>query len=292
MRLHAMSDLHLDYEDNWKVFEALSPTEYQRDGLLLAGDLTDDLEKLRRALASVRGKFAEVFFVPGNHELWVRRGECEDSWAKFRRILALCSSLDIRTTAHKMGSGKGEEVRVVPLFSWYRKPEEGEDSLYVVKEGEDPTLRMWSDNYFVRWPDDLAAGSITDHFLRMNEEHLTAEDDVPVVSLSHFLPRRDLIYSTPEERAASGLVVRDRNRKFNFSRVAGCTAIETQVRQLRSKVHVYGHQHRNRCRMVEGVLYVSHCMGYPQERTARFLGTNVTLPRLVWDGQPRREGDS
>ena len=58
----------------------------------------------------------------------------------------------------------------------------------------------------------------------------------------------------------------DRNPGFNFSRVAGSTLIEKQIRSLNSNIHVYGHQHINRDKIIDGVRYVSHCLGYPKER--------------------------
>ena len=48
------------------------------DVLLLAGDISDDLDVIRHSLATVRQAFQTVFYVPGNHELWVR-GEPGDA---------------------------------------------------------------------------------------------------------------------------------------------------------------------------------------------------------------------
>jgi hypothetical protein len=59
---------------------------------------------------------------------------------------------------------------------------------------------------------------------------------------------------------------RRRHPAFNFTRVAGCEQLDVQIRQLGSSVHVYGHQHRNRRRLVGGILYVSNCLGYPRDR--------------------------
>ena len=90
MRIFAISDVHADYAENMALIQALSGQGHARDTLLLAGDVTDDLAKLARVLGEVREKFAQVFFVPGNHELWLRRGQPGDSVAKFERILRLC----------------------------------------------------------------------------------------------------------------------------------------------------------------------------------------------------------
>lgn len=42
------------------------------DVLLLAGDISDDIDVIRGSLVTVRQAFRSVFYIPGNHELWVR----------------------------------------------------------------------------------------------------------------------------------------------------------------------------------------------------------------------------
>jgi hypothetical protein len=130
---------------------------------------------------------------------------------------------------------------------------------------------------------------VAGHFLRLNEPHLERGFDRPVISFSHFLPRTDLIFSHPEHMAYLAAATEphplDPHPAFNFSRVAGCRGLEEQIRRLGSAVHVYGHQHRDRWREVDGVLYVSHCLGYAHERSAggRHGGRE---PRQVWPLPP------
>lgn len=284
MRVFALSDVHVDYQANMSWLQALSPTHYGDDALILAGDVSDDLHKLRAALTRVRATFAEVFFVPGNHELWVRRGEGPDSMAKFWQILELCTALGVRTHPARVGAGgDNQEVWIVPLFSWYIQPEEGEGSLFVEKAGADRTLDMWADHYLTRWPALAPGRTVAEAFLRLNEPHLARQYDTPVISFSHFLPRLELIFRTQEERESAGIALRDAHPRFNFSRVAGCTGLEAQIRRLGSRVHVYGHQHRNRHRMIDGVLYISHCLGYPHERAHGYVCDVESGPRLIWD---------
>jgi predicted phosphodiesterase len=281
MRVFALADVHVDYPDNMLWLQALSPIAYRADTLILAGDVSDDLNKLQTALACVCTKFAHVFFVPGNHDLWIRHGECPDSLAKFWQILALCTALGVKTSPAKVGATTRDQgVWIVPLFSWYVKPEEGSGSLFVRKAGEDPTLEMWADNYFTTWPPLQAGLTIAEAFLRLNERHLH-QYDAPVISCSHFLPRTELMFRIQGE-GATGSAVTDAHPRFNFSRVAGCMRLEEQIRRLGSVVHVYGHQHRNRHRLIDGVLYISHCLGYPYEREQGYIGEGEKGPKLIW----------
>ena len=55
--------------------EALSDSAYKDDVLILAGDVSDDQAVLRSTFQIMVQKFKHVFFVPGNHDLWVRRKE-------------------------------------------------------------------------------------------------------------------------------------------------------------------------------------------------------------------------
>ena len=289
MRVFALSDVHVDYRDNMDHLDTLSPQEFQRDALILAGDVTDDLDKLAQVLAGAQSKFAWVFFVPGNHELWVRHSETRDSIQKFERIVALCTSLGVRTQPTRL-VGVGEEfaVWIVPLFSWYVKPEEGPASLFVEKDGDDASLMMWADNHLTGWNGVKTGQNVADFFIDMNEEHIHRQYDAPVVSFSHFLPRRELMFANgvpPKPRwfGRKG----GRGAQFNFSRVAGSTRLDAQIRALGSSVHVYGHQHRNRDRIIDGIRYISNCLGYPHERDRGETGGGKPGPKVVWDTMKR-----
>lgn len=67
----------------------------EQDVLILSGDVSDSLGTLRQTLSSLRRTFGRVFFVPGNHDLWIRDGEAEDSVQKLHLVLALCEELGI-----------------------------------------------------------------------------------------------------------------------------------------------------------------------------------------------------
>lgn len=278
MRVFALSDVHVDYPENMARMQRLSGSRYLRDTLLLAGDVSHDLDKFAQALRCLREKFAHVFFVPGNHDLWLRRGDADDSTAKFRKVLRLCSELGVATSPAKVASGPDDPgVWVLPLFSWYVKPEQGAASLFVPGDGDDASLSMWADNVRTRWPEGL---SVADYFLDRNEPHRRRRYDAPVISFSHFLPRKELMF---RPSSATAPARPGRFRRFNFSRVAGSTRLDVQIRALGSILHVYGHQHRNRDQVIDGLRYVSHCLGYPRERARSGFHGAPGTPRLVWD---------
>lgn len=290
MRVFALSDTHMDYPDNRAWVRELSSLEYTRDALLLAGDITHDPIRLEEALTCFLRKFAQVFFVPGNHELWTIKSACEDSLEKFHQVLELCRSLGVQTRPARLGTGS-RAVWIVPLFSWYEKPEEGPGSLFVQKKGEDPTLQAWSDNYFIKWPSFPGRMTAARYFLSLNEPRLARAYDAPVISLSHFLPRKELMFPSKAELDRRAGTLFDSNQSFNFSRVAGTSDLDRQIRRLGSRVHVYGHQHRNRARSIDGITYVSHCLGYGHERVRGQVVELALGPRILWDGKETCNGE-
>jgi len=232
MRLFATSDLHTDYKENFRWLQELSDTEYRDDVLIVAGDVSDRMEVICETLLLLRSKFRKLLFTPGNHELWVRNSQI-NSLEKFQLILNLCDELGIATQPLRL-----ENFWVVPLFSWY-------DGIF------EPEMKAWADFHFCKWPEDIAP--LSDYFLGLNESHLKPYD-APVITFSHFLPRSELL--PPKEYL----------RISWLGNVSVCAALDSQIRQLNSTVHVCGHTHTTFDRMIGGVRYVQNAVRYPKER--------------------------
>jgi hypothetical protein len=283
MRVFAISDIHADYRENRRWVHDLSMLDFARDALIVAGDISHDRGVLDEVLKALVERFSTVFFVPGNHDLWLRDGTSSDSLAKLHDLFAACAAHGVLTTPRRLGApGDLDPVWVVPLFSWYDRPEDAGASLYLPKVGEDPTLSMWADSWEVQWPKGGVPRPAL-RFLDMNEARVDEVRLGPVITFSHFLPRPELMYPTAAELVDLERPLVDPVPAFNFSRVAGTLHLDDQLRRAGSLIHVYGHQHRNRRLFFDGVLYLSHCLGYPRERsTGRIRGVAAGL-KLVWD---------
>ena len=68
MKLFAISDLHVRHSVNRDAVESM--TARPDDWLILAGDLAEKPEDIEWVFATLAPRFAKVFWVPGNHELW------------------------------------------------------------------------------------------------------------------------------------------------------------------------------------------------------------------------------
>lgn len=239
MRIYCASDLHSDFAENWSLLDRLPAREYEQDTLIVAGDIADRIDRIERTLELLRSKFGQVFYTPGNHELWVR-GDWRDSIEKLEQLMELCDRLDVRT---RVGLASG--YWIVPLLSWYDETLDGDFNI-------DPSeLEGWGDFHYCRWPAGLSKPS--QYFLTRNKVVLKKYDK-PVISFSHFLPRRDLLPAVE-------------NLRFKgLPRVAGSAELDRQIRTLGSIMHVFGHSHINRDLAIDGIRYVQNALLYPRER--------------------------
>lgn len=254
MRVFALSDIHCDYPQNLDWVRELSVNDYRQDVLLLAGDVSDDLALLGDVLSQLAERFVQVVFVPGNHELWVRNDESGCSLEKFHTVQALCEELGVAT-----GLCRFDGLSIVPLFSWYD---------FTFGAPDRHLRRAWRDFRACSWPaglDDEVA--ITEHFLSMNEDRLDEQNDC-VISLSHFLPRLDVMPERIPER---------RRRVYP---VLGSERLGVQLDRLQPHLHVYGHSHVNQAVELNGIRYVNNAFAYPDEQ-------RIARKQLlcVWDAE-------
>lgn len=239
MRVYAISDVHVDYEENLNWVLGLSRHEYQTDILILAGDVTDDITLLDRVFHSLNEKFSKVLFVPGNHELWVQNDEHGCSLQKFEAIERLCAEHDMA-----MGLFERSGVSFVPLLSWYD---------FSFGQADRHLRRAWRDFRACNWPAHLDSdAAVTDYFHDKNKPLLATRNKV-VISYSHFVPRIDVM----SERIPEA--------KRRVYPVLGSEKLGLQVSQLKPDIHVYGHSHVNQSIKIDNVQYINNAFAYPRE---------------------------
>ncbi|MFL0801960.1 MAG: metallophosphoesterase [Agarilytica sp.] len=246
MRIFALSDIHVDYDENAQWIRDLSLQEYSEDTLILAGDISDSLDRISECFEHAVKKFRHVFFVPGNHDIWVNKERPFCSLEKFHQTLALAKSFGIVTERAKVG-----DYVIHPLFSWYD---------YSFGAPSDYIKMAWMDFKRCQWPDFLThPKEISDHFLSLNALPIPTQGEAQnVITFSHFLPRIDLM---PAYIPA---------KMQELYAVLGSIEIEKKLRLLSPKIHVYGHSHLNRDMSIEGVRYINNAFGYPgEERITR-----------------------
>lgn len=254
MRVFAVSDVHCDYPQNLDWVRDISSRDYRQDVLLLAGDVSDKLALLREVLQLLADRFGQVVFVPGNHELWVQNEESGCSLEKFHAVQQVCADSGVET-----GLCRFDGLSIVPLLGWY-------DFSFGAPDRH--LRRAWRDFRACNWPQELHNElAITEHFLSMNVDRLDERNDC-VISVSHFLPRLDVMPARIPER---------RRRVYP---VLGSERLGVQIERLQPDLHVYGHSHVNQTVRLGGVQYVNNAFAYPDEE-------RIARKRLlcIWDSQ-------
>jgi predicted phosphodiesterase len=245
MRIFALSDIHVDFDANAQWLTDLSPQDYRDDFLILAGDISDSPRQLETSLVTLANRFRKVFYVPGNHDLWVDGKQT--SLDKFRDIQKIMENCGVSGTVWH-----GETISIIPLLGWYD---------YSFGEPSNALKAAWMDFRLCKWPQHLRMRDVASRFMAMNLP-LTRPANNIVISFSHFLPRIDVM---PHYIPARHRLVYP---------VLGSDVLEQQIRLLRSDIHVYGHSHVNRQILIEGITYINNAFGYPWE-------TRIAAKRLL-----------
>jgi predicted phosphohydrolase len=169
MKVYVISDVHSDHKENMEWVEAhCAATSRPHDVLIIAGDVSDDLELLGKTLKLFASSYGYCFFCVGNHELWTRKAERGqyDSIQKLHKIEDLCSEIGVFTAPKKIHGS----IWIVPIMSWYHADWDKEPDI----PGAMPIERVMMDFHACSWtsePTLRASGdnSIADYFDRLND---------------------------------------------------------------------------------------------------------------------------
>ncbi|GAB5364945.1 hypothetical protein AAMO2058_001013800 [Amorphochlora amoebiformis] len=314
--ISCISDIHTDRKENleWVYSSLCSPStpDAREDVLLVAGDISHRIDLIEETLGVFTSKWKHVFFVPGNHELWVDTAQTEDekcSWEKLDRIEELCNRLNVSC----WNSPKCiEGIWIVPLLSWYdlslsvnpSAPRGGEKHITTVA---DIRYWPWGDFTRCRWPSHMeieyptrsgrfpskVAQTMYDKNqdnIRFVAERIRKGHGHTMISMSHFLPRKEMLpdWMKPESDRFNPDWIWSFYEKsaYRFSKVAGSYGIEDQIRELNQAllesprvkdqhkshsdgirhIHVFGHSHRPKDLIVDGIRYVHNPLAKPIER--------------------------
>uniref|UniRef100_A0A7S4VZ89 Rhodanese domain-containing protein n=1 Tax=Alexandrium monilatum TaxID=311494 RepID=A0A7S4VZ89_9DINO len=290
VRVWAVSDVHTDMKQNMVWIANLSTTAHTDDVLVLAGDVSNKVEEVEATLTACKQRFSRVFFVPGNHDLWVGRGKRgspppEDSLGRLRRLQGLCRALGVETAPGKVPGVSGG-LLVVPLLSWHHPQWDTEPEIEGWGGVRAPE-QVVSDFALTAWPEPLSIldGSVAHAVDAVNDEVFDEAELVrnrrsyaSVLTFSHFLPRLEL---NPEKRYLTAPML---------AKAVGSSYLKDRVERLRPDMHVFGHTHFGLDMVVDGIRYLQAPLAYPTERELR--ATTVALggfpaldprPCLVWD---------
>lgn len=255
-RLFAVSDLHLGVPENRPHLDALRPVTPD-DWLIVAGDVAERVADVEDALRVLAGRFAQVIWTPGNHELWTTAHDpvTLDAPARYRLLVERCRALGVHTPEdpYPVWRGPGGPCAVAPVFTLYdysyRVPgvRTKEQSLARARENG----IVCTDEYRLAPAPYEGVEEWCWERVEATEKTLSAHDpDLPLVLVSHWpLDRRptDVLYFPDFAQWCGTELTADWHRRFNVAAV------------------VYGHLHIPRTTWYEGVRFEEVSLGYPRE---------------------------
>jgi 3',5'-cyclic AMP phosphodiesterase CpdA len=271
-RLRAVSDLHVGHKQNRDVVGGLR-AGHPGDWLIVAGDVAEKVEDVVDTLVELRERFAEVIWVPGNHELWTRRKDAVQlrGVARYDHLVAACRVNGVRTPEdpYPVWTGAGGPVRVAPLFllydySFHAPGTHDKDAslAYASNTGVVCTdeMLLYPEPYETREQWCHARVAVTEGWLAAD-----ADPEVPFVLVNHWPlvrePTRVLRY--PE-----------------FAQWCGTELTADWHTRFPTAAVVYGHLHIPRSTVYDGVPFEEVSLGYPREWRRRGLPTQLARPLL------------
>ncbi|KAI0838741.1 ser/Thr protein phosphatase family protein [Hypoxylon sp. FL0890] len=284
MKLYAIGDLHLSYEYNRKALEELTP--HPDDGLILCGDIGESAEHLELAFEAAKRNFRDVWWCPGNHELYTIGSSRPDlrGEAKYRHCLDVARKHGVHTPEDDfvLWEGDGGPVIVAPTFTLYDysfRPDtvSREDALRWAEE-----LDTVATDEFLLHPDPHASrdewcGELVRKFERKMEDARKKTPGVPLVIANHWPLREDLVFIPRVPR---------------FSLWCGTKLTQDWHTRFGAKVVVSGHLHVPRTDWKAGVRFEEVSLGYPRQwQDVRTVGKDInSLLREILPGPPAPAG--
>lgn len=277
-RLLAISDLHLGHPANRAAIATIG--RHPDDELIVAGDVGETLDHLRRAFDELLPRFAALYWVPGNHELWSVPSEPAElrGEAKYRALVAVCREYGVLTPEDPYRTwGVGEQAHVVAplhlLYDYSFRPDglTAEGALDWARE----TGVVCADESYLH-PDPHPSRAAWCAALCDRAERRLSEIDrgLPTVLVNH--------YPLREEHAVLPRVPR-------FKIWCGTRRTADWHRRFRAAAVVHGHLHIRRSRRLDGTRFEEVSLGYPRDWDARrgiepYLRT--ILPRAAAEAAP------
>jgi predicted phosphodiesterase len=258
-KLYAIADVHLSYPANRDELALLRP--HPDDGLILAGDLGESAEHIELAFRTATAKFSQVFWCPGNHELYTLatawpgpRGE-----EKYLECVSLARKYGVHTPEDEYVLWESDDGKTGPViialtftlydYSW--RPESCktiEDALQWAEAAD--TIAT---DEFLLHPDPYASRQAwCAARIIQTERKLEAasKKGYPLVIVNHWPLRQDLVHIPRVPR---------------FVLWCGTTKTEQWHTRFNAKVVVSGHLHVRRTDWKDGTRFEEVSFGYPRQ---------------------------
>jgi 3',5'-cyclic AMP phosphodiesterase CpdA len=254
MKLWAISDLHVGYEENRQAVQALP--SYPDDWLIIAGDTGETPAHLDFVLRTLQPRFAQLIWTPGNHDLWTPRSleSAKRGVGHYERLVSLCRKYGVLTPEdpYARWPGDGPLRAIIPTFLLF-------DYSYRPASVTRENAVAWAAESGVRSTDEDLLGpdpyATCDDWcaarVEATETRLAAlPPDAKLIVANHFPLRQDLAVLPRIPR---------------FSIWCGTTKTNDWHRRFNIEAVVYGHLHLRSSKQIDGVRFDEVSLGYPKQ---------------------------
>jgi 3',5'-cyclic AMP phosphodiesterase CpdA len=264
--LLATSDLHVSYQENREIVEALSPRS-PADWLIVAGDVGEKFHDIEWTLTTLSERFHTVLWSPGNHDLWTTKNDPVQTRGelRYKQLVGMCRAIGVITPEdpYPVWEGRGGPVTVAPLFTLYDytfRPE-GTATKESALEKARAAGVVCTDEYFLHPDPYPTADAWCEARIEETERRLAECDpELPTVLINHYPLVREptRILHHPE-----------------FALWCGTERTADWHVRFRAEQMVYGHLHLPRTSWHDGVRFDEVSLGYPREWRPRGLSRAV-----------------
>jgi predicted phosphodiesterase len=263
LEIQIVSDLHLEFRSDKKVFNVIKPTAKV---LALLGDIcctgdASDMEIFKRFIIEILPHYDHIIMVSGNHDPYFNPakktapGKENTLSASHTKIKAFFSATSkklhyLNNSTLKLSVG-GKKFVIVGSTLWS----------YIPKEHQERIEGAMSDYQYIYVSDaktnkirSLKASDVTSMFNK-NYRYIKGQIDkaaagnYKVIIFTHHRPYIDKTYDVNSHDPAYK---------------SDCSAI---VNPKVVALWAFGHCHERVDKVIKGVRYYSNCLGYPRERT-------------------------
>ncbi|HEY4027253.1 MAG TPA: metallophosphoesterase [Candidatus Dormibacteraeota bacterium] len=253
MNLYAISDLHVASPTTRHAVSSIA--EHPDDWLILAGDIGETVPHLEWTLRTLRPRFRQLVWVPGNHDLWTLPSDPNQSRGESRylQLVELCQALDVLTPEDPYPTWTtpgGETVVLAPLFLLYDYSFRRAGSTKDEAMNEAFSAGVVCTDEFLLHPDPYPSREEWCHSrVERSAARLAAiPSHRPTILISHFPMRQDLVFLP---------------RIPQFSLWCGTTLTEDWHQRFHALAVVYGHLHIPRTSWRNEVRFEEVSLGQP-----------------------------
>ena len=277
MRLWALSDLHLSHRTSWEALDSIPACP--DDWLILAGDVCEGACLLDRCFRKLTGRFRQIVWTPGNHELWTLPSASDGlrGVALYRHLIEIARSHGVLTPEdpYPVFPHSAGPVVIAPLFLLY-------DYSFRPRHVPADQVLRWAattntvaaDEFLLHpdpYPDRASwcASRCQDASARL----ASCPAELPKVLINHF--------PLEEELAVVPRVPR-------FTPWCGTRLTRGWHRRFNACAVIYGHLHTRGLHWLDGVPFQEVSLGYPNQ-WSQMRGMAVYM-REITITKPERAG--